>query len=271
MAHRFMADDGRTCVRFGEFRFDLHSHELWRRKEPVALPPKPARILAALLSRPGGLLTRAELYRVGWIDATVEYDLALNAAIRKVRSALQDRADAPIFIQTVPRRGYRFVAAVEPVPASFAAAVRGFSGTLLRARVIAVGLALGLLAATPYLFGPFVTPTVAVVRPRLLDGSLAASTVARLETRIRDTAARRADGDIAVLAAAAVASDAEYRVESVLYTRAGGDPMIEVQLIRSRDRAIVWSGAFNPRCPQVRDPEGFIAEYVAWILRDRVG
>ena len=121
-------------VRFGGFEFDFASGELRRNARTVALQTQPAQILARLLSRPGELVTREELRRGIWADDTfVEFDTALNVAINKVRQALGDSAAAPRFIETLPKRGYRFLADVrqvdqtgspEAVPAAPAASVQ---------------------------------------------------------------------------------------------------------------------------------------------------
>jgi DNA-binding winged helix-turn-helix (wHTH) protein len=95
---------------------DLHSAELRSHGRPVRLEPQPARVLAVLVRRPGELVTRSELSREVWADGThVVFDDGLNYAIRALRIALDDDARAPRFIETVPRRGYRFIA---PVTAS---------------------------------------------------------------------------------------------------------------------------------------------------------
>lgn len=98
-------------LRFGAFRFDPVSLELWRSDRPVPLPPLPARLLARLLDREGELVTRDELTGALWGRGVyVDADAGLNTAVRQVRRALGDRATSPRFVETVPRRGYRFVA-----------------------------------------------------------------------------------------------------------------------------------------------------------------
>lgn len=103
-------------VKFGGFEFDFGSGELRRAGRTVALQGQPAQILAHLLSRPGELVTREDLRRGLWADDTfIEFDTALNVAINKVRQALGDSAAAPRFIETLPKRGYRFLAEVRQV------------------------------------------------------------------------------------------------------------------------------------------------------------
>lgn len=99
---------------FGEFSVDLSAGELRRNGEKVRLQDLPFRVLAALVARPGEVVTREELRTSLWDAETfVDAEAGLNTAIAKLREALDDRADAPRFIETVPKRGYRFIAAVD--------------------------------------------------------------------------------------------------------------------------------------------------------------
>lgn len=101
-------------VRFGTFELDLDAGVLHRHGRRVPLQEQPARILGALVSRPGELVTREDLRQLVWMDGTfVEFDASLNAAITKIRRALGDSASSPRFVETVPRRGYRFLADVQ--------------------------------------------------------------------------------------------------------------------------------------------------------------
>ena len=106
--------DAGRLVRFGAFEFDLDAGVLHRHGRRVPLQEQPARILGLLVSRPAELVTREELRHLVWTDDTfVEFDASLNAAITKLRRALGDSASAPRFIETVPKRGYRFLADVK--------------------------------------------------------------------------------------------------------------------------------------------------------------
>ncbi len=108
--------NGTNRVRFGAYEADLHTHELWKHGTKVKLIGQPFEILAVLVSRPGQLVTREELRTLLWPgDTFVDFDHGLNAAVNKLRDALCDSADDPKYIETLPRRGYRFVAAVETV------------------------------------------------------------------------------------------------------------------------------------------------------------
>src|SRR5574341_2030528 len=111
----------RGIVRFGVFELDLRAGELFKQGIKIKIQQQPLRILALLLEHPGEVVTREELRQAIWPAGTfVEFDVGLDAAIRKLRSALGDSAENPRLIETLPRRGYRFIAAVETVPASTA-------------------------------------------------------------------------------------------------------------------------------------------------------
>jgi TolB-like protein/DNA-binding winged helix-turn-helix (wHTH) protein len=105
-----------TVVRFGEFEADLRSGELRKNGQRVRLQDQPFQVLAVLLARPGDLVKREELRQQVWPQNTfVEFDHALNTAIKKIRIALEDDAGAPRYVETIPKRGYRFVAEVRKV------------------------------------------------------------------------------------------------------------------------------------------------------------
>ena len=104
---------GPQFVRFGEFALDLRSGELSKNGSRLLLPVQPFRILALLVRSPGTLVTRDDLRRELWRDDTfVDFEHSLNAAIKRLREALGDPAATPRFIETLPRRGYRFKAPV---------------------------------------------------------------------------------------------------------------------------------------------------------------
>jgi DNA-binding winged helix-turn-helix (wHTH) protein len=93
---------------------DLRSGEVYKHGIRLKLQDQPFRILALLLERPGDVVTRDELRQKLWpADAFVDFDTDLNSAIRKLREVLSDSADEPCYIETLPRRGYRFIARVE--------------------------------------------------------------------------------------------------------------------------------------------------------------
>jgi eukaryotic-like serine/threonine-protein kinase len=107
-----MVEDSAT-IRFGVFELDLHTRELRKAGRKVAIQEQPLRVLVTLLERPGELVTRDELREKLWeADTFVDFDTALNKAITKIRDVLADSAASPRFVETLPKRGYRFIAPV---------------------------------------------------------------------------------------------------------------------------------------------------------------
>ncbi len=103
-------------VRFGPFELDLGTGELRRNGEAVHLQQQPARVLALLVRQPGRLVTREELRRHLWgDDVFVDFQRGLNFCVMQIRDALGDDAETPRFVETLPRRGYRFIAPAEAV------------------------------------------------------------------------------------------------------------------------------------------------------------
>ena len=111
-------------VRFGAFEVDLEGRRLLKRGMPVTLREQSFQVLAALMEHPGEIVTREELRRRLWSsDTFVDFEVALNSAVSRLRDALGDSANSPSFIETIPKRGYRFVV---PIPKRPAVAVMPF-------------------------------------------------------------------------------------------------------------------------------------------------
>jgi eukaryotic-like serine/threonine-protein kinase len=103
-----------SSIRFGVFEVDLEAGELRKRGLRIKLPDQPFQVLAMLLERPGQVVTRDELQGRLWAaDTFVDFDRGLNKAMNRLREALGDVADDPRFIETLPKRGYRFIMALE--------------------------------------------------------------------------------------------------------------------------------------------------------------
>ena len=100
-------------VRFGLFEVDLRTGELWRSGRKLKLTGQPFSVLAMLLERPGEVITREEVQRRLWPDTFVDVDHNLNTAINKLRETLADSAEKPRFVETLSRRGYRFIAPIQ--------------------------------------------------------------------------------------------------------------------------------------------------------------
>jgi len=148
----------RRVLHFGPFTADLDARSLYKHERRIKLQDQPFQVLALLLERPGELVTREELRKRLWAaDTFVDFDHGLNIAINKVRETLGDSADEPQFIQTVPRRGYRFMAALQfddapagagsalPAPARPRTARRVVYAVLTGTLVLAAALALVLI------------------------------------------------------------------------------------------------------------------------------
>src|SRR5581483_330013 len=98
-------------IRFGVFEFDLKSRELFKQGRRLRLSGQPAHMLEFLLRRPGELISREELQQALWpADTHVNFEQSLNAVVKRLRYALGDSPESPRFIETVARRGYRFIA-----------------------------------------------------------------------------------------------------------------------------------------------------------------
>ena len=160
------------AVTFGAFRLDLNSGELQRAGAALKLQPQPARLLALLVSRAGQLVTREEIRGQLWdADTFVDFDQSVNFCIRQIRATLNDDADKPLYVETVPRRGYRFIAPVrqvieaEPAPARMPDAAPAPApdrwGPRQKTALLAIaavgGVVLALTAALSYRTNPHTT------------------------------------------------------------------------------------------------------------------
>jgi TolB-like protein/DNA-binding winged helix-turn-helix (wHTH) protein/Tfp pilus assembly protein PilF len=150
-------------AQFGEFEADLRSRELRRNRANVRLPHQSFEVLAMLLEHPGELVTREDIRKRLWpADTFVDFDHGLNNAVNRLRESLGDSAEAPQFVETLPRRGYRFIAEVRrpnrpdrtppPTELTFATQANRRIGRL-RLTAGLIGLAI-LLTGTLYLAGP---------------------------------------------------------------------------------------------------------------------
>ena len=110
-------------VRFSVFELDLQAGELRKAGLKLKLTGQPFQVLAILLERPGDVVTREELQKRLWPDTFVDVDHNLNTAINKIREVLGDSAEIPRFVETLPRRGYRFIAPVDGASAAVPAEV----------------------------------------------------------------------------------------------------------------------------------------------------
>src|SRR5262245_12066307 len=108
---------GSGLRRFGSFELDLEAERLLKNGRTIRIQPQPFRLLCLLTTRPGLLVTREEIQAALWAgDTFVDFDQGVNFAIKQVREALGDSAEDSLYVQTVPKRGYRFLAPVETGP-----------------------------------------------------------------------------------------------------------------------------------------------------------
>ena len=127
-------------LRFDDFELDVRAGQLRKRGARLRLQGQPLQVLAVLLNRAGEVVTREELRSQIWsADTFVDFDHSLHNAVARIREALGDSAETPRYVETLPRRGYRFIAAVEREEAQ----VPPSSGESLRPGEIPVALGLG--------------------------------------------------------------------------------------------------------------------------------
>ena len=108
-----MGNGGNGSLRFGDYELDSHPSRLMRDGRPVKIQPQPLRVLGVLVERPGEIVSREELQARIWGDVSFgEFDQGLNYCIRQIRLALGDEASEPVYVETLPKKGYRFIAPV---------------------------------------------------------------------------------------------------------------------------------------------------------------
>lgn len=255
-------------VRFGQFEFDPGSGELWKSGRPLRLQPQPARVLALLIERPGEVVSRDDLRQHIWRDGTVvDFDRGLNFSIAQIRSALGDAAEIPRFIETLPRRGYRFIAPVEPAFPQ-AGSREAADGAPVRTRrwawVVASAVVLGAAAVAVLLIAMPSRPSPVRVAVVPFDNETGQDSFDAIARGVADaTVARLASGDrvdrLSVIGNSAALSaprgfrdiktigervDAEYVVLAQMKSDAEGVRLI-AHLIRVRDEAHVWANTFD--------------------------
>jgi DNA-binding winged helix-turn-helix (wHTH) protein len=260
-------------VRFGDIELRAASGELLRPDRRVVLPEQPLRILLRLIERPGDVVSREELRRELWSDETfVDFEHGLNAAIKRLRDALGDTAESPRYIETIPRRGYRFVAPVEAVGAE--AAARGPQAAWARSTrpalavlLLAVGLAVWFgwrmsgrssHSGTPS-GEPAVHPHRVLVTYRSASGEGPLSALARVAADRLIAAMSPLDAEVLADAVGAPSTDAA--VEAANAARAGlivdvvtetlaSRPHLQARLLDARSREVLF---FLPKVPAPLD------------------
>ena len=285
-------------LRFGLFEFDAAAGLLSREGVPVRLQPQPARVLAILLAHAGEVVTRDDLRQQVWNDGTfVDFERGLNFCIAQIRTALGDAADSPRFIETLPRRGYRFIAPVRGEPRSEPALPPSESGRQAGAlepprsanrRRFTIAALVGLALVTGALVGgawraapgdrrlrvavvPFDNETGMEDFDRIAQG-VADATVARLSTPER-VAALSVIGNAAALFQPRAFRDlqriggelhADYIVLAQMKRDATGVRLI-VHLIRVSDQSHLWARTYDRPLRPPPETGGFTLEAQAEI------
>ena len=211
---------GREILRFGPFEIDPAAGVLRRNADPIKLAPQPFKVLELLARRAGQVLTRAEISEHVWVeDTVVDFEQGLNFCVRQIREALGDDADAPRYLETLPRRGYRFLMPVTGAAPREPAKPRAL-----------IVLPFRMLRADPE------TEFLAFSLPEALTGSL--SSLRSLVVRSSMAAARfAADAEPGRIAAEA---DVDLIVNGALL-RSGAEIRVSTQLTEAATGTLLWS------------------------------
>ena len=262
-------------IRFGRFALDARTEELRRDGEVVPLPRQPFRLLLALARRPGELVTREELRQHVWVDGTfVDFERGLNFCVLQARTALGDDAKNPQFIETLPKRGYRFVGTIDAPQSPNRSGLRARRSTWI---VMAAALLLVLLAAAGQRREVQTSKTMIAVLPFEGAAPFADGMTEELITHLgalqpqrlgviartsiltyRDTkkSIRDIGGELGVA----------YVVEGSV-RREGGRIRVTAQLIDTSDQTQVWNESFDRNGSGALAIQRDIAEKIAGALR----
>jgi TolB-like protein len=267
---------GVQVVRFGVFEVDIRTGELRKRGMRIPLQEQPLRVLSALLEEPGQIVARQELCRRLWPDDThVDFEHSLNAAVRRLRVALGDHAGVARFIETIPRRGYRFVALNEtflhPVARGHStgpASPAPFGRVRLRLAVIPFAI----FAASPHIatnaqgdnfdnFDNFVGGLVDEAMTQLASGCpkdirvIARASVARVAA------------DALSAADVGRALDADFLLGGSV-RRDGTRVRITAQLVASHDETHIWAATYDRVLSDAFTVQQEVAEAIAAAVVD---
>jgi TolB-like protein/DNA-binding winged helix-turn-helix (wHTH) protein len=291
-------------LRFGVFEVDVQTGELTKRGERLRLQEQPFQLLTVLLERPGELVTRDELRARLWPNTIVDFDHGLNKAIGKIREALGDSAENPRFIETVARRGYRFIADVavvregQPEGSNEEFAPRGGSGLLALTDAVMssrgpthpwrfLGLVLGLLIVGALSWSLYPrgqsSPTIrslAVLPLENLSGDssqdyFAEGITDELITRLAQISALRVISRTSVMTYKSVQKSLpeiahELNVDAVVegsVSRSGERVRITAQLIQATTDTHVWAQSYDEDLQDALALQGKVARDIAEQIR----
>lgn len=273
---------GKQILRFGAFDVDVAAGELRKAGVRVKLQEQPFQALVALLNHPGEIVTRDELRQRLWPDTEVDFERGLNKAINRVREALEDDADNPRFIETVPQRGYRFLPLVETVtiePVSHAARAPS-RRVLIGAGLIGGSIATVSLASFVYRrTGPASQrmETIAVLPLENLSGDPAQEYFSdgmtdELIGEIGRTGAVHAISRTSVMRYKRATGKSLRQIAEELHAgvilegtvaQSGRKVRINVRLIRAQDDRHLWSGTYERDLSEILAVQSEVARSVA--------
>ena len=280
---------GTEVWRFGPFELDLAAAELRKGGTRVKMQDQPWRVLVALVENGGRIVTREELRARLWPDDTfVDFDHGLNIAINKIRDALGDEAARPRFVETVPRRGYRFIAPLERIASPPPEAERRPGRRVGETRSIAlltgaIALAVVLIAAFAVRAAWWAKPplhVIAVLPLRNLNPEAGTdyftdgltdeiidnlSTLEGLEVKSRSSAFHFKGSDVGASSAGRQLG-ADVVLEGTV-SRAGGKLRLSVHLVRTADDVVLWSEQYSREMAGVFEIQDEIARAIVNGLR----
>jgi TolB-like protein/Flp pilus assembly protein TadD len=242
--------DAQRLLRFESFELDVRSRELRKGKQRIRLQEQPFEILRLMLERPGDVVTREELARHLWPNGTfVDFEHSLNAAVKRLRAALGDDADNPRFVETLPRRGYRFIASLRDGEA--VAMLPVMSDYKARLAVLPFANLSG-DPAQEY-FSDGLTEEMVLQLGRLGRGRIAV--ISRSSSSVFKGSGRRAREIGEVLRA-------DYLLEGSV-RREGDRVRITAQLVETRSEAHLWTDAYERSLTDCLSVQAEVAARVA--------
>lgn len=268
---------------FGDYRLDVAESQLWRNGELVALTPKAYEVLVLLLEHPGHLISKEEFLQKVWAGSFVEENnLADN--VSTLRKILGDDPKNPVFIETIPRRGYRFIGQVNPEEAATTkqrlfSKHRALAAGLIGATIITVGfLTYSLLQNRATVNPPLRSIAVLPFKPLIvnsqdeyLEFGLADALITKLgnvkNVSVRPTSSMLQYGERAL---APLQVGHEQRVDAVLvgqFQKLNEHIRLTVQLVRVSDGAVVWAQTFDDRLTNIFVVQDTMSTEIARALR----
>jgi len=273
-------------IRFDAWTLDTQSGDLTKGEVTTRLQIQPLQVLLALLDNPGNLVTREQLIARLWPKGVVEFDTSLNTAVRKLRIALNDDSENPRFIETIPRRGYRFIAKIEAVPEEAPAELPVIAVPAKKSRVhyfvLAAALMVAAIAASFFFWrdSRAETPSVVVLPfvdmgteqkdavlclgiPDEIANRLAQLSNVRVVSRTSAVNFQEKGADVRAIGKAL---GAMYAVEGTV-RRDEKNLRITVQLVNAEDGYHLYSQQFDFPSEGAVDVEQSLSQSVAQVLR----